>query len=232
MKRPPSLSDSLIYVGNYNFESKEEFFMMYKTSDISGTELTEADTSGSFVFCNCEIICDYAIRFLLHITLISIFETVFFFLFVSIDEDNGIMGTIDFYTNSIINGCSNLNQNETVLLNDILTPFVNVSRIMNAGTTDSLDRYTYNNGLKILSWNYVIGIFVLLAFVTGFAKWRSYKIRWLHIICENIALVAMLGAYEYMFFMTVIVKYKTETPGEISALFINGLQTQCNLLKN
>jgi hypothetical protein len=245
MKRPPSLSDSLIYIGNHIFETKEDFLLEYKTSSVSlNTDVIENHIGNNDVgnnnsvilcvnkWCNCEIICDYTIRFITHICLIAIFETVFFFLFVSVDEDTGIMNTINFYTNNIINGCKNLTQLETLFLDDILRPFVNITRILNVGSEDLIQRRSFNNGLMILSWNYVIGLFSILCGFIGFVKWRGYKIRWVSIICENIALVSMLGLYEYMFFMTVVVKYKTETPGEISSIFVNRLQNQCNLLKN
>jgi len=40
----------------------------------------------------------------------------------------------------------------------------------------------------------------------------------------------MLGVYEFMFFETIIKKYMAESPDEISANFVKGLQSQCGLL--
>lgn len=230
MKRPPALSDSLLYIGNYDFVSKEQFVTEYRAVNSEPIVIKDIVTNSGFNY--CEFICDYTIRFLMHICLISLFETIFFFMFVSVDEDSGVLATTNYYTNRIINNCPNFTQNQIIIIDDILRLFVNTTRVLAAGAADSLQRTQFNMALKTVSWYYVIGLFSLLSGFIGFAKYMKYKIHWVQICGENIVLVCLLGLYEYMFFITIVRKYSTETPGEISALFITGLQNQCKLLKN
>jgi len=93
-----------------------------------------------------------------------------------------------------------------------------------------LKRKATNFTLYNLSWSYVgiLGFIELgLLFISLINK---FKVKWGHIIFENLALVIFLGLYELMFFETVIKKYSTETPQEISAVFVTGLQQRCGLL--
>jgi len=174
--------------------------------------------------------CEYLLLFLIHITLISIFETVFFFMFVSKDEDNGILSTTAHYTDALLDRCHGLNKNQTAVLNYVLVQLFNASAIEAAGATAVSKRTTFNLELLYRSWMYVGGLFGSIIVVGVFSKWRQYRIHWFKIIAENLVLVAMLGVYEFMFFETIIKKYVTESPDEISANFVKGLQTQCGLL--
>jgi hypothetical protein len=153
-------------------------------------------------------------------------------MYVSVDEDEGILSTTNYYTNSILNNCRNLTENQILMIDDVLELFVNTTTVSANGYNDFSHRTKLNQMLQVLSWNYVVGLFCFLCALIGFAKWRSYKLKWVSIICENLVLVSFLGIYEYMFFNTIVKNYLTETPGEISAKFIGDLQNQCNLLKN
>ena len=66
----------------------------------------------------------------------------------------------------------------------------------------------------------------------GISVVNKFKIKWRHIILENLALVVFLGLYEFMFFETIITQYAAISPDEISAQFVRGLQQRCSLLKN
>ena len=48
---------------------------------------------------------EICIKLLLHITLISIFETLFYFLYVSSLENSGIEWTVDTFINGAVAGC-------------------------------------------------------------------------------------------------------------------------------
>jgi len=174
--------------------------------------------------------CEYLLLFLIHITLISIFETVFFFLFVSKDEDNGILSTTAHYTDALLGMCHGLNKNQTAALNYVFLQLFNASKIEAAGAVAANQRTTFNLRLMYQSWMYVGGLFGSIVVVGAFSKWRQYRIRWCAIVAENLVLVAMLGVYEFMFFETIIKKYMAESPDEISANFVKGLQSQCGLL--
>ena len=222
-KRPPSLSDSNIYIGDYKFMNVDEFNLQ-----INSPKLTEPVDKRWLN--RLETFIDYAMRFNFHIFLISIFEIIFYFTFVSKDEDVGILQTTNYYTNSIINSCSNLSDSEIIFLNTLLNKFVNSSQIISTGAVYAQRRLTQNNTIYVLSLTYmgVIALIQLCLLVVNYTL--KFKIQWKHIILENIALVLFLGLYEYMFFETIIKKYSAESPQEISALFVEGLQAQCRLL--
>jgi hypothetical protein len=185
---------------------------------------------GAIIDARLEKCCEYLLLFLIHITLISIFETVFFFLFVSKDEDNGILSTTAHYTDALLGMCQGLNKNQTDVLNYVFLQLFNATNIEAAGAAAATQRTTFNLELMYRSWMYVGGLFGSIMVVGAFSKWRQYRIRWCAIIGENLVLVAMLGVYEFMFFETIIKKYMTESPDEISANFVKGLQSQCGLL--
>jgi hypothetical protein len=178
-----------------------------------------------------ETVADYILRFLLHISLIAFFETIFFFKFVSVDEDKGITQITDFYTNKVINSCNNLSTDEISFLNSILEKIVNVTTINSAGLNSAKERYNENQELYKKSWTYfaaITGCFILLSL---FSSLRKYKIRWPYMFIENLIFVTMLGVYEFIFFLNIIKQYGALTPQEITMGFVDGLQTTCGLLK-
>lgn len=225
MRRPPSLSDSFIYGG-----AVDKLVPLAINSPIN-EPLVEPIVQEETAPPRGQRIAEYSLRFLIHITLISVFETLFFFMFVSKDEDSGIMGTIDHYTNIVLDRCSGLAANETVWIDPVLERFINVSSDLEAASNAAASRASFNNGLLLLSCYYIIGLFLLMSFVAGVSRYKNYKIRWCYIITENLVLVSMLGMYEFMFFETVITQYTTATPTEITGMFIRGLQQRCGLLR-
>lgn len=242
-KRPPSLSDSNIYFGDYKFESVNTFHSrkvpLIVGEDIESPKISELAISdspiqksedGVIVISWFEFGIDYSLRFVGHVFLISIFEALFFFAFVAKDEDKGILATTNYYTNSIINSCSGLTKNESAFLNLILERFVNSTKVLANGDAFSNLRQATNFRLYNLSWSYVgiLGGIELFLLIVSYIN--KFKVRWGHIIFENLALVSFLGIYEFMFFETVIKKYSTESPQEISAEFVKGLQQRCGLL--
>lgn len=238
MRRPPSLSEGCIRLDGYEYEKMEPLTLTIRNS-IQG-DLTPQVTplpavlpleTGPKVHTCEESVADYALRFLLHISLISFFETIFFFKFVSVDEDKGITQITDFYTQKIINSCNNLSDGEITFLNSILEKVVNVTNIDSVGTSSAINRYTDNQVLYNKSWSYFAGISGCFVLLTIFSLLRKYKIRWSYIIIENLIFVTMLGLYEFIFFLNIIKKYGTMTPQEITMGFVDGLQTTCGLLK-
>lgn len=258
-KRPTAFSDSHIYIGNYNFDTVQEFNNKIQPLITSQDSLDDKNTlelvlrePDNILSLNStnniqtpvhvstyihnaphtylKFTIDYLMRFIFHIFLISIFEVVFFFAFVSKDEDQGILLTTNYYSNSIINSCSKFNITEREILNFILSKFVNSTQIITVGKNAAKIRSDFNSQLFILAWEYV-GILAFIQTCLVFISYHmKFKIKWSNIILENLALVVFLGIYEFMFFETIIKKYTSETPQEISALFINGLQQQCGIL--
>jgi hypothetical protein len=54
-------------------------------------------------------------------------------------------------------------------------------------------------------------------------------VKWKKLVLENLVLVAILGAYEYTFFSTVIFPYTPITGDEIARNAVYEFQGQCGL---
>lgn len=236
-KRPVSLSDSNIYIGNYT--SINDFHVrlapgphVIEDKNSEDADKILADNYSDAVWSNVEFVVDYSMRFTCHLFLISIFEVLFYFQFVSKDEDSGILATTNYYTDSIINSCVALNSTEVALLNFVLEKFVNSSQILGAGALASSGRQATNNSIYMLSLTYIGILGAVQVGLLGISVVNKFKIKWRHIILENLALVVFLGLYEFMFFETIITQYAAISPDEISAQFVRGLQQRCALLKN
>ena len=241
MRRPPSLSES--HLSDYKFLNDKPPFNeilvrdlqlsindAIKKDDTAVENIVELNKTGTLAFCNYAFITEYLLRFLLHISMISFFETLFFFQFVSKDEDDGISYISKFYINKVTSSCSNINSTDSYYINMILGKFVNSTLIIEEGKAALLERTSYNNQLNKISWFYFAGLNGGLLLLIVIALIKNYKIRWSYLFFENLMFVSMLGLYEFMFFETIIKKYVTLTPAEISMQFIKGLQSECGLL--
>jgi hypothetical protein len=76
----------------------------------------------------------------------------------------------------------------------------------------------------------VISLASLSILMTGICRWYGIKIYLKKLIAENIAMVILLGLYEYMFFSTIIYNYKNISQPEMNLMIINKLHNTCNLL--
>jgi hypothetical protein len=104
LRRPPSYSDSLLYLPETI--SAEPFI---KTDTwVKPPAINESiDSPLELVVSNrdytpSEKWYNRFMGFGLHLTLISLFETVFFFHFVSQSEDAGLQSTVDSYVNGVL----------------------------------------------------------------------------------------------------------------------------------
>uniref|UniRef100_A0A6C0HL09 Uncharacterized protein n=1 Tax=viral metagenome TaxID=1070528 RepID=A0A6C0HL09_9ZZZZ len=171
-----------------------------------------------------------AISFLFHILLISIFETLFFFLFISKSEDMGIQNTINGYVQGVVSQCSAWSKNESAAITDILALFLNASDVLSAAARAGEERRYYNLMLQVQAWVYVL--ILLLAFaITALAYLiRDVPIKWKSVLVDNVCMIVLLGLYEYFFFRTIIYKYQSLSDSELDGNIVTQLQTQCGLL--
>jgi hypothetical protein len=171
--------------------------------------------------------------FLFHIFLISIFENVFFFTFISKSEDQGILKTVGNYVDEVAESCSVWPKNETTFWNDVLGLFINPANVSAIAAISLSERNADNNKLLLQSWLYTSGILATV-FGGAAAGWRR---GWLsrrtvkRILLENIGLVAMLGLYEFIFFRTIIYEYSSLSVPEIDEFAVSTLQRSCGLFK-
>jgi len=173
-----------------------------------------------------------AISFLFHILLISIFETLFFFLFISKSEDMGIQNTINGYVQGVVSQCSAWSKNESAAITDILALFLNASDVLSAAARAGEERRHYNLMLQVQAWVYVL--ILLLAFaITALAYLiRDVPIKWKSVLVDNVCMIVLLGLYEYFFFRTIIYKYQSLSDSELDGNIVTQLQTQCSILRS
>ena len=169
------------------------------------------------------------LRFLFHLTLLSIFETVFFFLYVSQLEDNGITHTVDDFTSGLLTSCRNFSTVEQAFASEILNLFLNVSQIVDAAAATHAARESFNAGLFHRAWIYVGGVSATFAAIAAVATGVKIRIEWRHLVLENVGLIALLAAYEYTFFSTVIFPYNPISANEIAANTLLELQGTCGI---
>lgn len=173
---------------------------------------------------------EICVKLLLHITLISIFETLFYFFYISSLENSGIEWTINTFINEAVNGCEHMNSTQIHKINDILHQYVNASTIIMAGNNQESMRIIYNNTILYKAWKYIYVLVGLFMIITTYIKYRRITIKWGYIILENIAMVGLLGLYELIFFNTIIYPYQPISTDEIERNMIQQLQNNCGLL--
>lgn len=238
MRRPPSLSESFAW-------EPENVERALRRNASSGTSINLLVTQESPVSPQRQqqqqqqqqpkstyelLILTTLLRFLFHITLISIFESVFFFLYVSTLEDNGIKTTIRDLTNNYLTSCSNYSDFEKNITNDFLLLFINPTQVIEDGSDAYERRSITNAALFNRSWIYVGTLGSLFCTLALYASLRKLKIAWKELVLENIGLVLMLGLYEYMFFSTIIFPYTPISAPEIERNLVVNLQDSCGLL--
>lgn len=216
--RPPSYSDSFFFMPpGIHAESTRPYHAIGENPIIVKTSI-------------CHIWSIRCISFCFHISLISIFETLFFFHFISQSEDSGIQGTIQKYIQGILSQCNGWSANETIIISDFLSLIMNTTQISLAASTAASDRLTHNGLLETQAWFYVTGIVVMLIAGTGVTLWNKMRIPWKRIIIENIIMVVLLGMYEIFFFKTIIYNYRSLTFEELNNNLITQLQNTCGVL--
>lgn len=171
------------------------------------------------------------VSLMIHISLISLFETVFFFQFISKSEDSGILKTIDGYVDAVADSCAAWPANVTAVVNDLLAALVNVQNLTAASQVAATGRNSYNKNLQIQSWLYFVGITVLTGAASGWAIWKKYKFHWQRVLIENVATVSLLGVYEFVFFRTIIYNYVSLSMPEIDLHIVTILQGACGLFQ-
>jgi hypothetical protein len=169
------------------------------------------------------------VSLMIHISLISLFETIFFFQFIAKSEDSGLLKTIDGYVGAVADSCSTWPANVTVAVNDFLATLVNARNVTAAAQVAVAGRSNFNHDLQVQSWLYFVGITGLTGLASAWAVWKKYKFHWRRVLIENIAMVTLLGIYEFVFFRTIIYNYVSLSMPEIDLHIVQVLGQMCGL---
>ncbi len=166
-------------------------------------------------------------QFTMHLMLISLFETVFFWLFVSKSEDTALTSLVNNYVGGILNSCSNMTQPQRTALVEIFNALVNVTAVNQQGFAATKDRTAFNDILLRNSWLYFGGLSTLLTVLAGTAAVMKRPLPWRHMTVENLGMVTLLGLYEWMFFRTIVYQYKSVSISELDQMVANEFVAEC-----
>lgn len=163
----------------------------------------------------------------IHITLISVFETVFFFMYVSRSENDGILKTLDVYYKPFLNECYSWSPTFRSDLLDILdwAGAANQTVVDAAGRVAAAERSAENLHLLWLSLGYTAGCIGIGAICITTLVWSKRRVKWKELVGEHIFFVIILGLYEWFFFRTIIYNYNTLSTPELNQYLADGLYT-------
>lgn len=164
-----------------------------------------------------------------HITLIGIFETVFYFEFISKSEDGGIQATINQFLQGTLQQCTTWPANTTAVLAELLALAVNQTAVSAAASQAAAARNLANSQLANQAWLYVVVLASCLLIASLAARVRGHRIRWREVVVDNIFLVTLLGAYEAFFFKTIIYNYQSLSLPELEQSILQQLGSKCGI---
>jgi hypothetical protein len=224
LKRPPSYSDSFYVLHNNN-------------GSINTTRTSDADSVTSEDIQNiiksaiktkneklpvAPRIYLFLVKVAIHIFLVSVFETVFFFKYVSLSENSGVLHTINTYYEPIKDSCPLWNNQTKLIIYDILQS-LNYPELVLEGNQAQQNRISFNNNLLGNSLTGSGVCFAIMLFGSAFLKYKKTPVRWWVIFTENLAMVSLLGLYEYLFFHYIVYNYSTISTPELNSYIASGL---------
>jgi len=227
MRRPPSYSDSLLYIP----ELSQAPLVPYRPLQLQEPLLSPSEPKPFRTFTVAETWYNRLVGFAFHITLISIFETVFFFQFISRSEDTGLQKTVSDYIEGILTSCSGWPSNTTLFVNEILSDLINTTTVQQEYQPAVLTRHSANNALQVQAWLYVIMLASVTVVGVSLGHQASLRLAWKRILLDNALMVTLLGLYEFLFFKTIIYNYQNLSLPELNEYVVSQLQQTCGLLR-
>lgn len=231
-RRPPSLSES--YAHNPGNIQRASSFQIRNDLELNSDKhltVERVDIPNIQESLQWTMYITLLLRFVCHIALISMFETVFFFSYVSKLEDSGITNVLSNLVQTMTQSCGNLTAIERSYIERYIVPYINVSNLLEQSDNMLQIRQAHNHILYIRSWIYVG--FISLLFVLGIvgSYLRSMTMNIGAILLENIGFVLMLAIYEYMFFTTIVLSYSSISEQEVLGNAVLEVEHVCKLLE-
>lgn len=163
--------------------------------------------------------------FMTHLTLISIFEIIFFFSIVSTYENKAITSVIVGFLNSVPTYCNELNYQEKLNFSNIFNSLVNISQIDINSNHSAVKRKSFNDKLFVNAWMYFLVIVAIDIFLFIVKYIYKIKINFKKIMLDNFGMILILAIYEYMFFKSIILLYENISQNELIKLMVNQFNT-------
>lgn len=147
------------------------------------------------------------LMFTIHLSLIALFEIIFFFNVIVNYENNIFYGIIDGFTNPLSLNCINYNNTEKMVITDILGLFINMSNVDNEANQSIQFRNAHNNKILLKSWMYFLGLVLLGIILIIINYFKQKKVNMKKVLIDNLIMILLLGLYEFIFFKTIILNY-------------------------
>jgi len=162
--------------------------------------------------------------YFLHLSLISLFETLFYFFYISGQENNGINKNIIDITGDISNVCNSIPIDMKYLIIEYVKAINNTNYINSINEKNANNNELFKNAMiyvyTFISITFFIGL-VLFYVKYKYDKYRinninvasgglnniSYVYNWTNIFFDTITILCVLFIYEYNFFMYIVKKY-------------------------
>jgi hypothetical protein len=170
----------------------------------------------------------WSLRFSVHVTLIALFETLFFWVFVSKKEDASLIGLVNDYAGELLSQCDSMNTSQRIVFMDIVDQFINQTQVASQGAAAAAARGLANGALLTNSWVYFGSLVVLTGGLAAGAKYRRLPVHWRQLVYENLCLIIVLGIYEYMFFSTVVYPYQSISQPELDRMLLTEIDVSCS----
>ena len=215
LKRPPSYSDSYYVLGGpLRLESATN--LLSPPADQQTVASLEATPIGPRI----QLFC---IKSAIHLLFISMFETIFFFYYVSVTENNGILATINTYYKPFINTCPAWPPLVKEALYQTLTYNGTYEEILAKGTAGFSAVAAGNRRLFEQSLAASGVCFAIVLVGSCWLRFKEIPVRWWVVFGENISMVVLLGLYEYFFFRVIIYNYGTLSTPELNEYLVKGV---------
>lgn len=171
----------------------------------------------------------FIFHILMHISLLSLLEPLFFFKYASKIENEVFLNKLKSLIVNISNNIKRIEIGNTNFINFLLEYFNLDSLIKIVNYFNYLDKISilsekqkneYNNKLEFKSFIPSIILLSITFFYVFFIKY-FINIKTTYIFIEHIILIIFIGLYEYWFFENILLKYKPISNTEIDNLFIS-----------
>jgi len=208
---------------------ENEFRFTINDSSINGSVKSKSIDIGTQTDVDhIEYTINKLIMFMQHLFLITMFELIFFFNYVTKYEDNALISVFNSLTESIVNSCSSLNNQSKIIVDDIFKLFVNTTQVNENAIKSYNSRMLVNNSLMVKAISYFIGVLgINIMLICGNKCTINKKINYKEIIIDNLIMITLLGIYEYIFFSNIVFKYLSISNDEIFQNFQNKFIGSC-----
>lgn len=172
----------------------------------------------------------FIINCLLHIFILFLFLTLFFFIYIKNVEDKNYAKIVNIYGNSLDEYLNSLNDDEKKGFCFILNKNpIDLNKIIKNNKSPNEYVLMNNKWLKticIIVLSTLIFIIVLIIFIINFIYKKSINI--FEILLENLIVSIIVGTIEVGFFIFIAQNYVVTTPSTIEKSIINDLEKNLN----